>query len=154
MKLWMASLMIAGMVFSTSCSSDDDGGSQTGGDLTARWNPDRTLIKVGNAQESNTPYPDNNPNCDKNYVEFTDDNNVRIVVYTRPFDVCEENINPTATTYTRNDLTLVIDGHETYDGTWDILKLTGSELRIRREVNSGGVNVRTTVHFKKAANQE
>ncbi len=152
-KLFMSALLITGLMSTTSCSSDDDGGSQTGGDLTARWNPTKTVTKVGNGDDESTPYGDNDPDCNKNYVEFMENGTVRIVAFTSPFDECQEFVDAEATTYTRTENMLTIVGNDNYDGVYEIIRLTNSELRIREETNAGGVTITTTIFFTKASNQ-
>jgi len=151
LKVILSAFVIAGAMF-VGCS-DDDNGSTTGGELKRRWNPQKTEVKIGN-DKSVFPYTNNDPNCQKNYVEFTDDNHVRVVGFADPIGTgCVEIVSPEETTYTRNDNTLVIDGIDLYDGTWEIIRLTNSELRIRRTDAPGGVTTITTVFFKKAAIQ-
>lgn len=151
-KVLMSSLMIAGLLFTTSCS-DDDEGSVTGGDLTARWNPDKTVTRIA-GEDFETDY-DHDPDCTKDYVEFTEDPNVvNIISFAEVDGTCQGIPSGTPTTWTRNDDTLIITGSPTYSGTYEIIRLTGSQLRIRSTNSAGGIETTTTIYFDKASNQQ
>ena len=147
-KLFAAALAIGALSFS--CSSDDNE-NMLGGDFTARWNPIKTVVKIS-GETYTEPYDSNEPGCDKDFVEFTDAGLMRNVVYfTNPDDVCEES-SATPQEYQRTDNTLLIQGGE-FAGTYEITKLTNSELQITQSSTSGGLTTTTTVYFNKAANQ-
>jgi len=147
-KVLLAALIVT--AFSTSCSKDDDGNS-TGGDLTAKWNQTKTVLKIS-GETYNQPYDENQAGCDKDYLEFTDAGMLIDVVYYDPAgaETCaEDSTDPVA--YTKSDNTLTIAGGE-YGGTYTIKKLTGSNLEIEQTSTAGGLTTVTTVYFTKAAN--
>lgn len=143
-KLFAAALLMGAVSFS--CSSDDDENT-LGGDLTARWNPTKTVVKISG--ESFTENYENQPGCAKDYIEFTDANMVNNVIYFDPAgaETCAEDAEP-AQPYTRNENNLVIGGGE-YGGTYEITRLTSSELRIEQTSTAGGLTTETTVFFNK-----
>ena len=146
-KVLLSALVIS--AFSFSCSSDDDG-SSTGGDLTARWNPTKTIVKIS-GESFTQNYTSNEPGCDKDYIEFTDGGLVNNAIYFKNAEeVCTQDA-ATPVEYTRTDNTLVIADGE-YGGTYEISKLTGSELQIKQTSTSGGITSETTVYFSKASN--
>lgn len=146
-KLFTAALAIGALSFS--CSSDD-GEDLLGGDLTARWNPTKTVIKIS-GETFEEPYDLNQPGCAKDYIEFTDANTLNNVIYYDPAgaETCAEDAEPVQE-YTRTDNTLVIGGGQ-YGGTYEITRLTNSELRIAQTSTAGGLTTTTTVYFNKAA---
>lgn len=153
-KLKLASLFLAGVML-VGCSNDDNNGPQTNGDLTARWNPDKVLREIGNDDQT-TPYDGHEPGCEKDFVQFNDDNTVTIAEYTTVFGNCQQNVDPTVTTFTRptNDPTrLIINGSVNYQGDYEIIMLNNSDLRIQKVDNVAGSEIKTTIFFKKAANQ-
>ena len=144
-KVYLAAVLIAGLSL-TSCS-DDDNGSSTGGEIMAKWTPIKTVYKIS-GQEVTVDYTDNEPTCDKDYIEFATGNVLNDVVYYKDAsNVCTADAND-PTTYTKADDDLTINGGE-YSGTYDITRLNGSELRFSREDNEGGINTVTTYHFSK-----
>jgi hypothetical protein len=146
-KVVLAALVISAFSF-TSCSSDDEG-SSTGGDLTAKWNPIKTIVKIA-GQEVEQPYEENEPGCSKDYVEFTDAGAFNNVIYFKNADnVCTED-SGAPVTYTRNENTIVISGGE-FGGTYTITRLTGSELRVQQTSTSGGITATTTIFLTKAS---
>ena len=136
------------VAFSVSCSSDDSE-DLLGGDLTARWNQTKTVVKI--SEESFTQqYNSNEPGCDKDYLEFTDGGQLNDVIFFKnASDICTEDASDPQT-YARTDNTLVISGGE-FGGTYEIIRLTSSELRIQQSSTSAGVTTTTTVYFTKAA---
>ena len=136
------------VALSASCSSDDSE-DLLGGDLTARWNQTKTVIKIS-GESFTQEYDSNEPGCDKDYIEFTDGGQLNDVIFFRnASDVCTEDAS-TPQTYTRADNTLVISGGE-FGGTYEIIRLTNSELRIQQSSSSAGITTTTTVYFSKAA---
>jgi hypothetical protein len=146
-KLFAAALAIGALSFS--CSSDDSE-NLLGGDLTAKWNPTKTVFKVS-GETYDEEYSGNQAGCDKDYVEFTDANMVNNVVYIDPAGAvsCEESAEPPVE-YVRNDNTLIIADGE-YGGTYEIVKLTSSELRLQQTYTIGSVTTEATIYFRKAA---
>lgn len=147
LKVVLAALVVS--AFSFSCSSDDDGGSSTGGNIVARWNPTKTVVKIS-GETFTQNYESNEPGCDKDYLEFTGGGLVNDVIYFKnASDVCTADA-ATPVSYSKTDNTLVISGGE-FGGTYQITKLTGSALQISQSSTSGGLTSTTTVYFTKAA---
>jgi len=147
-KFFAVALAVGALSFS--CSSDDNE-NPLGGDLTAKWNIVKTVLSVS-GENYPTPYGGNEPGCDKDYIEFTDDGFVNdVIYYHNASNACAEDA-ATPQEYTRTDNTLVIAGGE-FGGTYEITKLTGSELQIEQTTTAGGLTTTTTVYFSKAVNQ-
>lgn len=149
-KVLFASLVISALSFS--CSSSDDGGNPTGGDLTARWNQTKTVTKIS-SESYTTNYNDNQTGCSKDFLEFNDDHTTRFVVYNMSGDgVCQESPATNLSAWSRTDNTLVIGGsNANYSGTFQIIKLTGSDLQLQSSNTTGGTTTTTTIYFTKAA---
>jgi hypothetical protein len=148
-KLFAAALAIGALSFS--CSSDDSE-NLLGGDFTAKWNPIKTVIKIS-GETFEEQYDSNQAGCDKDFVEFTEANTVNNVIYYDPAGAvtCAEDAEPIQE-YTRTDNTLVVSGGQ-YGGTYEITKLTSSELRLEQTSTAGGgITTVTTIYFNKAAN--
>ncbi|HEX9980348.1 MAG TPA: lipocalin family protein [Flavobacterium sp.] len=137
----------------TSCSNDDDNNENNlGGNLQSRWNIDKTTIKAGSGNTQTFDYTLDESGCDKDYLEFTSGNVLNYVVYVHnASNECEADMAP-AGTYTRTGNTVVIIG-EQYPGTYEIKRLTGSELRLESSATVANVTTVTTLYLKKAANQ-
>jgi hypothetical protein len=151
-KVLMLAVLATGF-FAMSCSSDDKE-DPTGGDLTAKWNQTKTVTKVSGETLTDN-YDDNQVGCDKDYLEFTDDSHVTFVVYNMNADGdCEQSTASNLSTWARNENTLMIAGtNPNYSGTYEIIRLTGSELQLRTENTTGGTTTTTSIYFNKAANQ-
>jgi hypothetical protein len=148
-KVVLAALVISAFSF-TSCSSDDEG-SSTGGDLTAKWNPTKTIVKIA-GEEFDEPYESNEPGCSKDYAEFTDEGDFNFVIYVEDPNTPGACVASPATpqTYTKSENTLVISGGQ-YGGTYTITRLTGSELRVKQTSTTGGITSETTIYLTKAS---
>ncbi len=145
-KILFAVLIVTS--FAISCSSDD-GGDPTGGDLTARWNETKTILKVS-GDEIRQDYVNGALTCGKDYIEFTDAGIATRVVYGKDGDNnCIENPG-TPAEWSRNENTLVISNGY-YGGTYTIKKLTNSQLTIESTSTSGSITTVTTVYFTKAS---
>lgn len=146
-KLFAMALLAVGTIFS-SCSSDDE--SATGGDIMNRWNPTKTVVKVGSSDSFTQNYNSNEPGCDKDYLEFADNNVLNFVIY---FKNAEQLCTPDSAapaTWTKADNTVTISGGSTYDGDYTITRLTSSELRLQNTSSIAGSSTVTTIYFKKA----
>lgn len=144
-KVVLATLVIAGLTL-TSCSSDDSSG--TAASIVGKWNETKSVIRVSGQNVTQTY--ENEPGCDKDFVEFKAGGTMDKVVYFKnASNACEADAE-TAVGYTKTDDALVINGGF-YEGTYEITKLSGSELRIVTEDNLGGATATTTIYFKKAA---
>lgn len=155
MRLFLSALAASAVLFA--CSDDDDnGGSQTSGNIEARWNPTKTVVEVG-GEDFTQNYDLNEAGCPKDYIEFADPNTLSYVIYFKnASNECTPDAGDTGT-WTKNDNTLIIDGitvgGDDISGTYEIVRLTGSELRIRTSNTTGGITTTATVYFTKATNQ-
>ncbi|HLA57048.1 MAG TPA: hypothetical protein VK623_13165 [Flavobacterium sp.] len=146
-KILLAAIIVTSLSV-VSCSSDSDGNS-TNGNIVAKWNPVKSTLKVG-TQTVTQPYEENEPGCPKDYVNFLEAGTLANVIYFKnASDECTADA-ATQVNWVKDGTTLVITGGE-YDGTYEITKLTSSELRIADESTSGGITTTATVYFSKAA---
>ncbi len=137
-------LLGAGLLFS--CSSDD--GGSTSASIEAKWTPTKTVFKAAGAS-STIDYTENEAGCDKDYVQFITGGSLKDAVYFKnSASVCTEDSDSQGT-WAKTDNTLVITNSNDYDGTYQITKLTGSDLQIKTTEDLGGVNAEVTVYFKK-----
>jgi len=145
-KVMMAALIVAAF---TGCSSSDDNGSQTNGDLTARWNETKTVAKIS-GETYNNPYDQNETGCAKDFIEFKDDNTaVRTIYFHNGDNVCtEDSSTPVEYQHTGNQL---IIGNGYYAGTYTVKKLTSNELVIESTDSTGSITTVTTIYFTKAS---
>lgn len=154
-KLLLSALVASTLMFS--CSSDDGGGSSTGGNIEARWNPTRTIVEVNGDVAENEAYDQNEPNCEKDYVEFADANVVNFVAYVQGGSGNCEASPGTPGTWAKSDNTLTISDFsvngQSFSGTYVITRLTGSELRIKQDFVAGGITTTYKIYFTKATNQ-
>ncbi len=144
-KVVLATLIMAGLTL-TSCSSDDSSG--TAASIVGKWNETKTVTKISGSTVTQTY--ENEEGCDKDFVEFKAGGTLdRVTYFTNASDDCEAS-SQTGVGYTKTDDVLVING-SIYEGTYEITKLSGSELRVVTEDNTGGTSFTTTIYFKKAA---
>lgn len=152
----MKKLKVAALAFSAiffmGCSDDDNNGPQTNGDLTARWNPDKILVEIGNDDQT-TVYDDHEPGCEKDFIEFNDDLTFTFAEFVTLSGGCQMFVDPAVASWSRNELNLNITGSPSYSGQYTILVLSNSELQIQKTDNTAGSIIKTTIFFKKAANQ-
>ena len=130
----------------TSCSSDDNGAS-TEASIVGKWTPTKTVSVTGTANTS-IPYTDNEPNCDKDYIEFASGGGFSRVTYFKDGDNNCTQQSATAQTYTKTNSALTISGG-LYAGTFEVTKLSSSELRLKQQSTSGGVTTTNTINFSK-----
>lgn len=155
-RLLLSALFASALLFS--CSDDDDnGGSSTGGNIEARWNPSRTIIELNGEEVENETYDENQAGCEKDYVEFANPNVLNFVAYVQGgTGSCEASPGDSGT-WTKNDDTLIVSDFSIngvpYSGTYEITRLTNSELRIQSETTSGGATLTNKIYFTKATNQ-
>ncbi len=140
-KLMLATALLAGFSF-TSCS-DDDGGSSTGGNIVGKWTPTKTVTSVNGRNDSKN-YADNEPGCDKDYTEFVTGGQVKEVVFFKnASSVCTEDAQ-TGSTWSKADTTLIINSQ-----SYEITRLTGSELTIKSTVTTGGATLSVTEYYNR-----
>ncbi len=146
-KLIAAVVLFAGSILS-SCSSDD--GSVSEGNIMRRWNPTKTVVKVGTSDSFTQTYNSNEPGCDKDYLEFADNNVLNFVIYFKNADQLCTPDSAAPATWTKANNTVTISGGSNYDGTYTITKLTNSELRLQNTSTIAGSSTVTTIYFNKA----
>jgi lipocalin-like protein len=142
---FLAMAIIAFAAFS--CSSDSDSGPEP--TIVGKWNQTKTVSTIaGNSTTQN--YTDNQAGCDKDYVEFVSGGNFRNIVFnTDPQNNCIEVGDETAS-WTQVSTALNITGGE-FSDTYEITKLSNSELRIKATSEVGGNEATVTYYFKKAS---
>ncbi len=145
-KALMVAFVMAGMTV-VSCSSDDSGPVAT---IDGKWNQTKTVFKAGGGSITQN-YEDNTVGCTKNYIEFAASGVYNDVVYFKQGGECVQNM-ATPGTWVKNDKSLTINNGGFLSGTYNITKLSGSDLEISSTSNEGGINSTTTVYFKKASN--
>ncbi|MFY7664601.1 lipocalin family protein [Flavobacterium sp.] len=139
---WFSALVLV------SCGSDDNGPT-TPASIIAKWTPTRTVISANGGNISSN-YTGNEPGCDKDYIEFTAGNAFNNVVFFRDAtNTCTASAAEPAT-YTKTENTLVITG-DIYGGSYQIVRLTNTELQIEIEETNAGVTTKTTRFFTKVA---
>lgn len=143
-KALMVAFVLAGMTV-VSCSSDDSGPTPT---IDGKWNQVKTLVKLS-GQSITQQYTDNVTGCDKNYIEFAAGGTFNEAVYFKAVSgACQTDMFP-AGTWTKADKMLSITNSGNLSGTYEIIKLSNSELQISTDNNEGGVTTNTTVYFNK-----
>ena len=112
-------------LFAASC--DEDNGGETLAPLAGKWN----ITKVGtvvNGEEQLVDAPQNEPGCQKDYLELKLDNTVIEGDYDSDISPCALDTDEGIYSRSHNNLTTVI-GEITE--TKDILNLTVNELKLR-----------------------
>lgn len=142
---FLAMAIIASATFG--CSSDSDSGPAP--TIVAKWNLTKTVSTIAGATNTDT-YNENEAGCDKDYVEFVSGGNFRNIVFNKdPQGNCIELGDDTAS-WTQASTALNITGGEFAD-TYEITKLSNSELRIKATTDVGGAEATVTYYFKKAS---
>lgn len=150
MKLAVFAFVAAGLTL-VGCSDDDN---KTVASIEGKWTPTKT-ITLFNGNQTVENYQENEAGCDKDYREFLAGGAYRYVIYYRnTTDVCTE--DALVSTYSKSGDTVTIvdtDPSATVTppdaGTYEITKLTGSELRLTSNATVGGVSVEVTRVYKK-----
>lgn len=147
-KALMFAFVLAGMTV-VSCSSDDSSGPAPA--IDGKWNVEKTVVKVANGGSSTINYDQNEQGCDKDYIEFAASSVFNEVVYFKAAGsgACQADMAAPGT-WTKNDKTLVISANSDLAGTYEIKKLTNSELQVEATKTIGGVSSTATIFFKKA----
>jgi len=143
-KVVLATLVFS--AFALSCGSDDE--NPLGGDLTAKWNQTKTVTRISGVNTTDN-YTGNDPNCEKDYLEFKDNGDVIFAVWNENADGdCQESFASDLTEYQKTGNTLIIGGtNASYSGEYQIARLTGSELQIKKTSNAGGgTEITTTIY--------
>ncbi len=118
----------------TSCSNDDDNFISTDGDISGKWNYNRT-ITILNGQESSDTHV-HEPGCEKDYQEFAENDVFRdVVLFRNASNACTEDSE--TGTWSKSGNTLMITGNRA--GTYTITRLDGSELHYQITTNTSGV---------------
>ena len=138
-KVMLAAVLVAGLSF-TSCSSDDDGPS-TGGNIVGKWTPTKRVENVSGRNQTFN-YEDNVATCNKNFTQFADGAIYKEVeYYIIPSSGCAEDVLVTST-WAKTDNVLIADGV-----TYEVIRLTGSELQIKSSAVVGGSTFTVTEFF-------
>ena len=143
-KTIMAAFVLAGMTM-VSCSSDDSGPAAS---IEGKWNQIKTVVKI-NSQSVPQKYEDNVEGCDKNYIEFVQGGVYNDVVYFKQGGECQESAADAGAWTKTEDVLEIINGGN-LSGTYEIVKLSNSDLQIAAKNNDGGITTTTTVYLKKA----
>lgn len=130
LKIVLFSVLAMGAVL-TSCSKDDDGGG-TGGKIEGKWILSKTGAVVS-GKEVLIDYPGHNPKCEKDYTEIVAGGVAKYVDFEG--DTCVKNTFEDK--WTKNGNTLIM-GEGSDAETSTILKLTGSELKLKTVTTFGG----------------
>ncbi|MFY0480972.1 lipocalin family protein [Flavobacterium sp. PLA-1-15] len=149
-KLVVAAFVLAGLTL-TSCSSDDNSTS-TPVEITGKWTPTKTVIKIGANQEVSEDYANNQEGCDKDYVEFSATNSVfkDKYFYKNGANACIEDDAAAPGTFNKSNDVLIINADESnYDGTYKVTTLSNSTLVISFDTQVGTNTVTTSYHFSK-----
>lgn len=146
----MKSLMIAFVLASmtaVSCSSDDSGPAAT---IDGKWNQTKTVVRI-NGQNITQQYNENVTGCEKNYIEFAAASVFNEVVYFKAAGsgACQPDA-ATPGTWSKTDNTLLINNGGFLAGSYEIKKLSNSNLEIATESNEAGVMATTTIYLTKA----
>ncbi len=108
----------------------------------------KTVYKVG-GQSSSETYQDNEPGCDKDYLQFLADGTVKNAVYYKnASNVCTED-SATDGNWAKDGSSLIITNSSEYDGEYTIRKLNGSELQVQTTQTIAGVAATVTLYFQK-----
>ncbi|GGD28894.1 lipocalin family protein [Flavobacterium orientale] len=113
-------------LFTASCSDDDNDG-ETLLPVIGKWN----ITKVGsviNGQEVLFDAPQNEPGCDKDYIDLKIDNDVNQGEYDSTTTACQLITKTGSYSRSHNNLTTTIDG---VTKVQDIMNLTLSELKLK-----------------------
>lgn len=149
----IAAVAMAGML-SVSCESDDN--TEAPGNLEGKWTPTKTITVVGNGSPSETTYDGNQAGCDKDYREFVAGGTYRYGVwYLNATNACTEDVIFSTWSKSGDAVTIVDTNPDALiksppdAGTYTIMKLTSSELRLESTASSGGVDVQITQIFNR-----
>lgn len=146
-KVLKMSVLFVATAFFASCSSSDDGNSVSG-NLEAKWTPIKTVSKVGGISDTEN-YQDNEPGCEKDYLQFLADGTVKNAIYFKnTTNVCTED-SAIDGNWVKDGSSLTITNSSEYNGVYTIRKLNGSELQVQTTQTIGGVSATITLYFQK-----
>lgn len=144
LKLMICAFAIAGLTLA-SCSSDDD--SNVEATIVGKWNYNKTLLSTNGSAEQSTNYTSHEAGCDKDYQEFVMGGVFRdVVLFKNASSQCTEDAENS--TWTKNNDVLTI-GTGADAETFQVIKLTGSELRYKSTTTTGGQTFTVTQVFTK-----
>lgn len=136
---------VAAVFLLGSCSNNDD---EPAGTLEGRWTPIKTITVVNGGSETEQAYSGNEAACDKDYREFLTGGLYRFVIlYQNVQNVCTEDVE--TSTWSKSGNTLTITQGVDESGTYEITKLTNSELRYKSVATTGGVQIEVTQVFSR-----
>ena len=143
-KALMFAFVLAGMTV-VSCSSDDSSGSTAA--IDGKWNQVKTVFKASGGSITQN-YEEDTEGCTKNYIEFVTGGVFNDVVYFKQGGECVESM-ATPGTWVKVDDELTINDGGFLSGTYDIKKLSGSDLQLSTTNSEGGITATTTIFLKK-----
>lgn len=139
----VASALIVGLGF-TSCSSDDD--SNDNNSIVAKWNYNRVKTSVNGIVISDEPYDDDEPTCERDYLDIRANNTAEFGdYYLNPDCVLETYLSA----YAKNGnlITVTQDGDSE---TAEILSINSNTMVLRFEETYEGMTATNDVSFTKA----
>lgn len=150
-KVVLVALIFGGLAL-TSCGGDDDNNTpSTPATLFGKWTPTKEVVKVGTQPDVTTPYDDNEPGCDKDYVQFLETGSVFKDQYffKNGSNVCtEDGEDPGTFTKAADNTSLTINSTSDLNGTYT-MTLSNTQLTLSFNVQAGANTVKTTYFFTK-----
>ena len=147
MKKAIFLLSILFLTFS-SCSSGGSDGSSSDSQLVGKWEVFQGAVyPAGTVITGNEPLTNFNFACPtlKNYVQFGSQGTAKVATYNSS---CSEQAN--IGTYTKTDFLINFFHNGEYDGSWEIISLTNTTLKVKENNPSTGTPVEIIVmSFKK-----
>lgn len=132
----------------SSCSSSDGDGQSTNTQLVGKWEVFQVKsFPAGTVITGNEPLMPFNFACStlKDYVLFGSEGTVKVVTYDNS---CNEDAN--IGTYTKTDFLINFYNNGVFDGSWEIISLNNTTLKVKQNNPSTGTPVEIIVmSFKK-----
>lgn len=137
----VASALLIGMSF-ISCSSDDD--SNDVGSIVGKWNYGRIKTSVSGQVVSDEPYDDDEPGCERDYLDIRADNTAEFGDYYDTTCI----LDSYQSTYVRNDNTITINDDGDVE-TAEIISANSTTMVLRFTQTYEGVTGISDVSFTK-----
>lgn len=132
----------------SSCSSSDSENNSTEAQLVGKWETYQVgIFPVGTVITGNEQLYDFNFACStfKDYVQFGSQGTAKVATYNSS---CSEQAN--IGTYIKTDMLINFYSNGNYDGSWEIISLTNTTLKVKQPNPSTGTPVEIYVYsFKK-----
>lgn len=132
----MLALLLGIGFFGVSCSDDNEG--ETLAPLAGKWDISKVGTSVGGT-ETLIDAPQNEPGCERDFIELKLDNTVVEGDYDSSVTTCALTTDEGIYSRSHNNLTRVVDGTTTVQ---DIVNLTFSELKLRDAAGNVEVYIR------------